>query len=145
MRIGGKGSYVDNAHAGGMFVGVKDDGTLCDFVCNQYGIKNRFFNDIDFSNHYQIPSFDSIVKFACSVGNFVPHCRLLALDVALQDNGRPKLIEFNVATGSYSMWLFQLTVGTALGNFTQELLDYWENISPKLKYDFILQLGLTKK
>ena len=28
MRIGSGGNYVDNAHAGGMFVGVKNDGSL---------------------------------------------------------------------------------------------------------------------
>ena len=35
MRIGGKGSVVDNAHAGGCYVGINQDGTFCHEVLDK--------------------------------------------------------------------------------------------------------------
>lgn len=42
LRIGQGGSYLDNAHAGGMFIGVNDLGELNDEAFTEFGkdIKN---------------------------------------------------------------------------------------------------------
>ncbi len=122
MRIGGKGSVVDNAHAGGCFVGIHPDGSFCHEVCNQYGQQQSTFNDIDFTNNYQYPNWYEVIEFAKSVGKHVLHHRLLALDIVLDKDNHPHLIEFNVE--GYSSWLFQYTVGTAFGDFTNEILRY---------------------
>ena len=84
MRIGGKGSVVDNAHAGGCYVGIHPDGSFCHEVCNQYGQKQSTFNDIDFTNNYQYPNWDEVIEFAKSVGKHVLHHRLLALDYCIR-------------------------------------------------------------
>ncbi len=125
MRIGGKGSIVDNAHAGGCYVGIHPDGSFCHEVCNQYGQKRTFFNDIDFTKEYHYPNWEEVIEFAKSVGDHVLHHRLLALDIVLDKDNKPHLIEFNVE--GYSSWLFQYTVGNALGSFTDEILEYCKN------------------
>ncbi len=122
IRIGGKGSVVDNAHAGGCFVGILPDGTLDKKVLNQYGTVITEFNGIDFTKQYQIPYWDRIVEFAKEIGKCIPHHRLLALDLMLDEKGNPKVIEFNCEY--YSMWLFQFTSSSAFGEYTDEIIEY---------------------
>lgn len=124
MRIGGLGSVVDNAHAGGCFVGINKDGSFCNSVCNQFGERQVNFNGIDFSNNFNYPNWDKVTAFGKEVCSYVEHHRLLALDIALDKNGAPILIEFNRLPGSFSSWLFQYTVGPAFGEYTDEILSY---------------------
>lgn len=132
IRIGGKGSVVDNAHAGGCFVGINPDGTLCHKVLNQYGEQSEVFNGIDFRNDYMIPNYEKVLDFAKEVGRHIIHHRLLALDIVLTKDNTPKLIEFNVEY--YSMWLFQYTAGPAFGEYTDEILSYCKDHIKELKY-----------
>ena len=126
IRIGANGSLIDNAHAGGGYVGIDvKDGTLCKKVLNQHGETKTIFNGIDFSQKHQIQNWDNIVEFAKYIGNCVPHHRLLALDIMIDKSGTPRLIEFNCE--SYSMWLFQFTMGTAFGEYTDEIIEYCKN------------------
>jgi hypothetical protein len=123
MRIGGKGALVDNAHAGGAFIGIMQSGKLQNFVCNQYGQKSNTFNDLDFSkNEFVLPNFEEIVSFAKKVGQRIHHARLVALDVVLDESNNPKLLEYNI--GGFSLWLFQFTTGTAFGEWTDEIIEY---------------------
>ena len=126
IRIGADGSLIDNAHAGGGCVGINvENGVLCKKVLNQYGECKTIFNGIDFSQHHQIPNWNKIVDFAKYIGSVIPHHRLLALDIMVDKTGEPKLIEFNCE--AYSMWLFQFTMGPALGEYTDEIIEYCKN------------------
>lgn len=132
IRICGKDSFVDNAHAGGCFVGILPNGLLDKKVVNQYGKVVYTFNGIDFSKDYQIPNWDKIIDFAKCIGRYVPHHRLLALDLAIDKNGNPKLIEFNGEW--YSMWLFQFTSSSAFGEYTDEIIEYCSKQMSELEY-----------
>ena len=126
IRIGANGSLVDNAHAGGGYVGIKvKDGTLCNKVLNQYGESKTEFNNIDFAKEHKIANWDKVIEFAKYIGTCIPHHRLLALDIMVDKSGTPRLIEFNCE--AYSMWLFQFTSGTALGEYTDEIIEYCKN------------------
>lgn len=135
MRIGGKGSLIDNAHAGGGFVGIYKDGTLGKFVCNQYGETTNIFNDIDFGKPHKVPYYDKVIDFAKDVARHIPHHRLLALDIMLDENNNPRLIEFNVE--KYSVWLFQFTTGGAFGEFTDEIIDYCAEHKKEIKSEYL--------
>ena len=113
---------MDNAHAGGGYVGIQSDGRLCHKVLNQYGESCTVFNDIDFTQEHRIPHWDRVVEFAKYIGANVPHHHLLALDIMLDKEGNPRLIEFNCK--AYSMWLFQFTTGGAFGDYTDEIIEY---------------------
>lgn len=123
IRIGKIGSFVDNAHAGGLFVGIDDKGKLGKYACDQYGNRYDEFNGINFrTNDYYIPNFSRIINFAEEIASKVLHARLLAQDICLEENGNPKIVEFNIR--AFSAWLFQFTSGTAFGDYTQEIIDY---------------------
>lgn len=123
MRIGRKGSIVDNGCAGGMFVGIdKTNGSLLHNVCSEQGFTSTEFNGIDFKCEYKVPHWADIVRFAETVCQYIPNQRLFALDVALRSDGKPCLLEYNL-TG-FSIWLFQYVVGPAFGEYTDEIIDY---------------------
>lgn len=123
IRIGKTGTFVDNAHAGGLFVGIDHDGTLGKYACDQYGNKYDTFNGINFKDHeYIIPEFDRIRKFSEEVASQLTHARLVAQDICIQEDGSLKLVEFNIR--AFSSWLFQFTSGIALGEWTDEIIDY---------------------
>lgn len=124
MRIGKEGSHIDNAHAGGMFIGIDSQtGRLSNYVCDQYGNKADSWNGIVFKeNEFFIPNWNNIISFAEDICKKVIHCRLLALDITLTSDGKPLLIEYNV--DGFSYWLFMYTGNKPLGKFTNEIIDY---------------------
>ena len=136
MRIGGKGSVVDNAHAGGCYVGIHSDGTFCHEVLDQYGQKRTCFNNIDFKQDFRYPNWEEVVEFGKSVCQYVPHHRLLALDIVLDKMNKPHLIEFNVLY--FSTWLFQYTTGPAFGEYTDEILDYCKGKLKDIEYQLMI-------
>lgn len=123
LRIGGRGSVVDNAHQGGCFFGLHLDGTLGKFGADQHGGVYKIFNGIDFERgDWRLPDFEKVIHFAARVGNCVLHHRLLALDIVMTEDNQPKLLEINVS--GYSSWLFQFTIGPALGDYVDEIMDF---------------------
>ena len=124
IRIGKNGQYVDNAHAGGMFVGVDvKTGQLGEYACDQYGHKEKIWNGIDFSKEkIQIPNWEKVISFSQYVGKKVIHHRLLAMDISVNEEGNPVLIEYNL--GGFSYWLFEFTNQKPLGDFTDEIIEF---------------------
>lgn len=123
MRMGKEGANVDNAHAGGSFIAIHKDGSFFNYVCDQTGHRENVFNGIDFSkNTFIVPEWDRIKEFAIKVCECVPHCHLFALDIMLDENNNPRLIEYNLTAFSY--WLYQFNQGTAFGEFTEEVYNY---------------------
>lgn len=123
LRIGKKGSSVDNLHAGGCMVGVWPDGELRNFCSDQYGNKFKEFNGVNFEQQkFNLPNYEEIKDFASRVAACIPHQRVLALDIMLDEGNHPKLIEFNNC--AFSVWVFQQTIGTVFGQYTEEVIDY---------------------
>lgn len=124
MRVGKNGAIADNAHAGGRFVGVDvKTGALGNYVCDQYGNKETEWNGVDYASvRHRIPYWDDVIEFSKFVGRQNRHMRLLALDIALDSEGHPCLIEYNCEGFSY--WLFMFTGQTPFGEYTDEIIDY---------------------
>lgn len=135
MRVGRKGTFVDNASSGGSFISIALDGTLGKFVCDEYGVKQSIFNGIDFEhNTFVIPNYDKIKNFVIDVSKHLPHMSLFAHDVAIDEDGHPKLIEVN--TTQFSYWLYQFNNTPVFGDFTDELIAHClkvkDNVEPYL-------------
>ena len=123
MRLGHKGAYVDNNHAGGVSIGVFPDGRLNTYSTDQYGQRYTKVNGLDFEKEqYVIPNFNKIIDFAKEVGKNLIHCRLSNIDVMIDECGKPHLIEYNL--NSMSTWLYQFDCGVAYGQYADEIIDY---------------------
>ena len=123
LRVGNRGSDVDNIHAGGFVFGVSDKGELGHYGVNHLGERKYIFNGIDYKHQkICIPMMDKIRSFAQEIARCVPYHRLLALDIVLDNTGKPCLLEYNI--GGFSVWLFQLTTGSVFKEYTDEVIDY---------------------
>lgn len=131
VRIGRNGSYLDNAHAGGVFVGIDiNTGKLGTQAFDQYGNIEKSWNGVDFENQdYIVPQWEQIRLFAEFVGSRIHHHRLIALDVALDNNCQPILIEYNIEEFSY--WLFMYTNQNVFDTFTDEVIEYCKAVKDK--------------
>ena len=123
MRVGKNGQFVDNAHAGGMFVGVDvATGQVGHTLFDQYGAGRTKWNGLDYSEERFIPNWSDAKDFACEVARKITHHRLLAMDITINSDGKPQLIEYNLRGFSY--WLFMFTNQKPLGEYTDEIIEY---------------------
>lgn len=124
VRIGKDGQFTDNIHSGGLLIGVDvENGSLYPFLTDQYGRKYTKWNGIEFDkSSFIIPQWEKILEFAKKVASFNKHCRLLALDIALDIKNEPILIESNVEDFSY--WIPQFLGQSVFGDKTEEVVNF---------------------
>lgn len=127
IRIGKDGAFIDNACAGGMFIGVNvATGEMGKYVMDKYGNKENVWNNIDFSqNSFVVPHWKEVIAFAEYVGTRILHHRLIALDIALNKDGKPILIEFNIEW--FGFWVYEYTSQEVFGEYTDEIIEYCKN------------------
>lgn len=133
LRIGASGADVDNAHAGGVFCGISSEGKIADYVCNWLGSKELKYNGLDFENNaWIIPNYDIVKKFAINVSEHLIHHDLMALDIALNENNEPRLIEFNV--GGFGAWFFLMGGNSVFSGFEDSIMERCYKQYQKLEY-----------
>lgn len=121
--MGGKGAFVDNAHAGGVFIGLSQEGKLGKYICSCCGDRANSHNGINFvSNDLSIPSYNRIKEFAIEIASYVTHHRCLAMDIMINQKGDPRLIEFNIS--GLSTWFYQFAGSPTFGKYTDEIIEY---------------------
>lgn len=124
LRIGRSGEVCDNAHMGGRIVGIDlRTGVLGNYVCDQYGNRSDTWNDVDFcTGRYIVPRWEKALEFAAYVSSKIRHHRLIQLDVTIDKEGNPRLIEFNVAGCGF--WLYMFCGQKCLGDYTDEVIEW---------------------
>lgn len=123
FKIGGKGQVVDNAHGGGVMCGVDRHGKLMNYTYNYLGDRFDHCFDIDIKNgNFVVPNFEGLISFAKEVAGHVLHHHLLSLDVALDNNNTPVLIEVN--SEANAGWAYQMSTGSLFGVHTDEVMEY---------------------
>ena len=122
VRAGQKGDKCDNSTAGGVSIGVDENGNLKEYGYDAKG--NRWnvhpTNGFKFGGH-PLPSFDKIKEFVKKAHPMVPHFRLVSWDISVEENGEPILLETNLCQGSLD--LHQFNNGPLFGDDTKKILD----------------------
>lgn len=97
LRLGGHGSVVDNMSAGGLGVGINEDGTLkkYGFLHNKYGTKTTKHPDtgIEFSS-FKIPYFKEAIELVKETHKKFYYVPAVGWDVCITEDG-PIIIEGN--------------------------------------------------
>ncbi len=123
MRVGKNGQFVDNAHAGGMFVAVDmNSGEVGKKLFDQYGNSSTVWNGLDYTEKRFIPKWECVKNFAEKIAQKIVHHRLIAMDISVDENGKPVLIEYNL--GGFSYWLFMMTNQNPLGIYSDEIIEF---------------------
>ena len=133
LRIGSGGKNVDNAHAGGMFIAVDDNGTLHKTAFTEFNKQYTQHPDthVKFEG-YAIPNMDKLLKAARRMHILLPQLGCCNWDFTLNKEGIPTLIEINLTAGG--IWLAQMTHGKGVfGAKTAEVLR-WMAFVKKLPY-----------
>ena len=120
--MGTNNSRVDNAHSGGISCGMDESGQLKDFALSLKGDKyykhpnsGIAFRDVVLP---RIKDIDEVIKI-CALR--VPHFRIVAWDIILEEDYIPTLIEANLYDAG--MDVPQLTNGPLFGDRTKILLE----------------------
>jgi len=127
IRIGGNGSVVDNIHAGGMAVGVSDEGTLAKYAYRLgYGDSNERYEKhpntgIAFEG-IKIPFIPKIIDNSYQLHGRVPHIGTISWDFAVNNADKTVLLEVNLL--NQGSWLPQIIGGKGLfGDNTEKVLN----------------------
>ena len=131
MRIGKGGAHVDNAHAGGVFIAIDDDGTMHDKAFTE-------FNDVFYKHPnthvvfaaQKIVLLPKVIEKALNMHCAIPQVGVINWDFTIDKEGNPVLIEANINGGS--VWLFEMAHGVgAFGDKTADILK-WLNKMNKI-------------
>lgn len=125
IRIGANGNKVDNGHSGGIFAGVDDTGRLKDkaytYMTGQQFLNEHPTTHAVFSDCV-IPNYDLCLEM---VKRLAPRLgrvsRLTSWDLSVDEQGRPVLIEVNLAYGG--LFFHQIANGPVFGDMTKEIID----------------------
>ena len=121
LRMGVKGSKVDNASSGGISVGISEDGSLKEIAFSNTGVKyyehpSTHVKFCDFS----IPNFNKMKQIVTELQPQFPHFRLIGWDMACDENNEPVLIEANLCDSELDF--HQLNNGPVFGEDTELIL-----------------------
>lgn len=117
VRVGSKGSRVDNASQGGFFCKINNEGKLDEKGYFSSGKCTKETDTGVILKEFQIPYFEQITKKVIELHGQVPHFNMISWDIAIGIDSDPILIEYNILGQGFSEeW------GPIFGNYTSEVL-----------------------
>ncbi|WP_251539683.1 sugar-transfer associated ATP-grasp domain-containing protein [Peribacillus frigoritolerans] len=122
LRIGMNGSFVDNAHAGGIAIGVTNNGKLkkTAFTEMQEAYTVHPDSGIVFED-YQVAKTQEIVGAAKRLHGHLPNLGIISWDFMLESDESIVLIEINIT--SQSIWFPQFANGCGIfGENTEKMI-----------------------
>lgn len=122
MRLGQGGSFLDNAHAGGMFIAVSDEGILHKeaFTEFRHSFTQHPDTGVQFEG-YKIDRFPEVIKAAKMMHRAIPQIGCINWDFTIDETGNPLLIEGNMRGGG--IWVVEMAHGCGpFGQRTPEVL-----------------------
>lgn len=128
MRIGSGGGEVDNIHAGGIVIGLSDEGVL-----KERAFKLGYCNsNVTYAAHpdsgiafkgYQIPNINRVITAAHQMHGRLPGVGIISWDFILDENEYPVIIETNLL--GQSVWFTQVVNGCSMfGINTGKMIEY---------------------
>ena len=137
LRMGAKGSFVDNLSGGsGVLVGVNNEGYI-----NSFGIDKAFKKmyhsptGLEFKG-IKVPSFETLTQQIIDFHKKIPFANLIGWDVTIDKEGNPIVIEVNLDRALIEA--HQVFNGPVFGDRLAEVKEYIENRKPTLRYDMMI-------
>ena len=118
VRIGRKGSVIDNQCAGGISTVIGEDGKLGGAAFGGFtedGIVKTDSGTV--LNGFEIPSYQKAIETVKQLHFQLPFFNMIGWDVAIDEVGDPVIIEWNACPG-----LSQSAFGPGYGKYTERIL-----------------------
>lgn len=122
MRIGRGNANIDNAHAGGIFIALDNDGTLHKTAYTEFCDKFNEHPDtkLIFEGH-KIVGVEKVIEAAKLMHQALPQLGSYNWDFTIDEDSEPVLIEANVNGGG--IWVIEMAHGKGpFGENTKEVL-----------------------
>ena len=119
LRVGSKGSFIDNYSQGGMSRPIDDEGVLKTYA---FVKENKVYVDNEGNQltEEKIIGYDKIIEEIKKYHKRIPHLRMIGWDFAIDQDYEPVFIEYNGYVGEN-----QREDGPAFNKFTEKVLDYY--------------------
>jgi hypothetical protein len=135
LRIGKKGSSVDNIFSGGICCNIDQDGKLGEYAIGAKHLKIYEFNDLVFKNVGKLYNIEEVKNTAKAIaGSFLYH-RLIGFDFCVDENSKVILIEANLYDIGIS---HQMLSGPLFREYTDEIIEYCARNKKTISFDFDL-------
>lgn len=106
FRIGSGGGEVDNAHAGGMFIAIDDDGILRGKAMTEFmTVYEKHPDSGILFDGYKINGYPKVVEAALKLHSMIPVIGSIAWDFTIDETDSPLLIEANIRNSGF--WIIQ--------------------------------------
>jgi hypothetical protein len=122
-RFGTGGSLTDNAGTGGVCCGIDDLGQLHATAVDEHGgvLEHHPTTGYPFGTRAVVPNYERLCQQALELHRGIWHFDIVSWDVAIDEQGEPVFVEFNVRGTSY---LYQFATGKPLfGELTEAVLE----------------------
>lgn len=141
VRIGNSGSKVDNFSSGGVGCGVRPDGSLNEYGYTQVGTKSKVHTNGFVFKEGRVPNFDKVLEAVKRCHSRVPMFGFASWDIAIDEDGEPVLIEYNVAGAGID--IHQYNNGPLYGQYRERIInDVFKNYAVRrgaLDYNYAIK------
>lgn len=124
LRIAQGESKLDNAHTGGMFIGVSDEGKLRDCAFTEF--QDRYYAHPDTKikfDGYEIKETPKMIEAVEKLHQRIPQIGMISWDVTVDDKGSVVIVEINLQ--GQTIWMSQMSNGKgAFGENTADILKW---------------------
>lgn len=120
LRVGRSGNFVDNWGAGGLSCGIDQNGICHGPFFSKTGTPFETHPDGFNPEGFAIPGYNKLIETLKKCQDRFPQLRVISWDVAIDKNGEPVFIEWNMKGDSQ---LHQLSHGPLYGEDTKRILD----------------------
>lgn len=113
LRLGRNKNYLDNAHAGGIFIGVKSTGELMPCGFNEF--QERFYKHPDTNvlfSGIKILEYNRIIESVKMLHARLPYLNIINWDITINKDNEIVVVEINTYDGG--IWLTQMANGEAM-------------------------------
>ena len=118
VRIGRMGQVIDNQCAGGISTIIGEDGKLGKYAYGGYTENDVVKTDVGtVLEGFEIPSYNEAIETVKQLHFQLPFFNFIGWDVAIDEEGAPVIIEWNVNTG-----LSQSAFGPGFGKYTERII-----------------------
>lgn len=121
VRIGSEGSKVDNFSSGGVGCGVNEDGTLKPCGYTQVGDYVEVHTNGFAFKDGKVPNYDKVLETVKKLHYCVPVFGVANWDIAIDEEGEPVLLEYNVGGGGID--IHQYNNGPLYGKYREQIIE----------------------
>lgn len=126
VKVGQAGEFADNSGAHRFFIGIRENGTFCDFaIDHDFGKYTEIPSGFDFRSQ-PFPFFEKVCEAAVKAHEQIAHFGFAFFDISIDENGEAVIVEVNLRKPD-TLIAQACGNGSFFGPYAEEILKVCEN------------------